>query len=119
MFRWNIVEGLPSVGTFEMGEGNARGDPEAPRAEDGRLAQEWELAEDLDRGLLQDVVSQVDAGKACDVAAQRSIDVAEEFFQSRPVSSLGEKDEKGLVEWQRLLWLDWGVHDRERRHLES
>jgi hypothetical protein len=43
VFRWSVVEGLPAAGAFEMGEGNARGDPEGPGAEDGGLAQERSL----------------------------------------------------------------------------
>jgi len=51
------VEGLPAAGTFEVGEGDTRGDTEGPGAEDGGLAQERQLTEDLEGGFLEDVVA--------------------------------------------------------------
>jgi hypothetical protein len=51
---------LPAAGAFEMGEGDARGNPEDPGAEHGRLATEPELAENLERSLLEDIVSEGD-----------------------------------------------------------
>jgi hypothetical protein len=47
VFRWSLIERLPAAGAFEMREGNTRSDAEGPGAEDGGLAQERELAEDL------------------------------------------------------------------------
>ena len=57
-FRRSGVEGLPAAGAFELGEGNTRGYPEGPWAKDGGLAQERKLPEDLERGLLKDVVGE-------------------------------------------------------------
>jgi hypothetical protein len=42
------VEGLPAAGSFEVGEGNARGDTKRPGPEDRGLAEERKLVEDLD-----------------------------------------------------------------------
>jgi hypothetical protein len=102
-FRRRGVEGLSAAGAFELGEVNARGDPEAPWAKDGGLAQEPKLAEDLERGLLKDVVGEGGAGQTGDIAAQRRINVTEELFQGGPVAGLGEKDEEGLVGRWKLL----------------
>ena len=110
VFGRSVVEGLPAAGVFEMREGNARGDAEGPGAEDGGLAQERKLAEDLDRSLLEDVVGEGSSGKSGDVAAQRRIGVTEELFQGGPVAGLGEKDEKGLVGSRGLLCVGWGAH---------
>jgi hypothetical protein len=97
LFGGQVVEGLPAAGAFEMREGNARGDPEAPRTKDGGFAQEWKLAEYLDRGLLENIVSECDASQPDDVTAQRRVDVMEELFQSGPVAALGKKDKESLV----------------------
>ena len=75
MFRWCFVEGLPAASVFEMREGDTRRDPEGPGAEDGRLAQEPEFAEDLERSLLEDVVGEGGADQTGDVAAQRRIGI--------------------------------------------
>ncbi len=110
MFSWSIVEGLPAAGAFEMRERNTRSDPEGPGAEDGGLAQERELAEDLERSLLEDVVGEGAADQTGDVAAQRRIGVTEKLFQSGPVAGLREEDQQGLVGCQGLLRLSSGVH---------
>jgi len=36
--EWRVVEGLPTVGAFEVGDSDARGDTEGPGMEDSRLA---------------------------------------------------------------------------------
>ena len=110
IFRWCFVEGLPAAGVFEMREGNTRSDPEGPGAEDGGLAQERELAEDLKRSLLKDIVGEGRTGETGDVAAQRRIDVPEKLFECSPVSGLREKDQQGLVRRRGLLRLSSGVH---------
>lgn len=104
------VERLPAAGALEVGEGNAGGDPVNPGAKDGGLAKERQLAKDLKRGLLKDVVGEVDAGEPGDVAAQRRVYVAEELFQRGAVTGLGEKDEDGLVGRLKLL----RTHAQER-----
>jgi hypothetical protein len=38
VFRWCVVEGLPTAGVFEMREGNARSDSEGPGVEDSASA---------------------------------------------------------------------------------
>ena len=81
-FGWSGVEGLPAAGAFEVGEGNARGDPESPGAKDGGLAKERKLAKNLERSLLEDVVGKGGADKAGDIAAQRRIGVTEELFKA-------------------------------------
>src|SRR5580658_4280608 len=48
VFKCQVVEGMPAASMFEMREGNTRSNPEDPCAEDGGLAQERELAEDLE-----------------------------------------------------------------------
>jgi len=110
VFRWSVVKGLPAAGAFEMREGNARGDPEGPGAEDGGLTQQRELAEDLQRGLLEDVVGEGGAGQTGDVTAQRRIGLTEELLQGGPVAGLGEQDEQGLVARRGLLWVSWSLH---------
>jgi len=110
VFRGCVVEGLPAAGVFQMREGNPRSDPEGPGAEDGGLAQEGELAEDLERGLLEDVVGEGVTGEASDVATQRRIGITEELFQCGPVSGLREQDQQGLVGRLGLLRLSSGVH---------
>src|SRR5580692_5933760 len=104
-FSRSGVERLPAAGAFELREGNARGDPEGPWAKDGGLAKERKLAEDLERGLLKDVVGQVGAGETGDISAQRRMSFAEELFQGGPVASLGEEDEESLVGRWKLLRL--------------
>src|SRR5579863_1161161 len=47
-FGWKVVEGLPAVGAFQVADCDPRGDSESPGREDRRLAQERELAENLD-----------------------------------------------------------------------
>jgi hypothetical protein len=71
--------------------------------EDSGLAQEPELAENLDGSLLENVVGEIGASQAGNVAAQRRVAVTEELFQGSPVAGLGEEDEKGLVRGERLL----------------
>jgi hypothetical protein len=93
-----------------MREGNARSDPEGPGAEDGGLAQERELAEDLERSLLEDVVGEGGADKTGDVAAQRRIAITEKLFQCGAVAGLREKDQQGLVGGRGLLRLSSGMH---------
>jgi len=110
VFRWQVVEGMPEAGMFEMREGDTRSDPEGPCAEDGGLAQERELAEDLERSLLEDVVGEGNAGETGDVAAQRRIGVTEKLFQCGPVAGLREKDQQSLIGRRGLLRLRWGVH---------
>ena len=110
VFRWCVVEGLPAAGVFEMREGNTRSDPEGPGAEDGGLAQERELAEDLERSLLEDVVGEGGADETGDVAAQRRIGVTEKLFQCGPVAGLREKDQQSLVGRRGLLRLSSGLH---------
>jgi len=110
VFSRSIVKGLPAAGVLEMGEGNSRSDPEGPGAEDGGLAQERELAEDLERSLLEDVVGQGVADESGDVAAQRRIGVTEKLFQRGPVAGLREKHQQGLVGRRRLLCLSSGLH---------
>jgi hypothetical protein len=110
VFGWCVFERLPATGAFEMREGYTRSDPEGPGAEDGGLAQERELAEDLERSLLEDVVGEGDADKTGDVAAQRCIAITEKLFQRGAVAGLREKDEEGLVRGRGLLRLSSGVH---------
>jgi hypothetical protein len=69
VFSWCVVERLPAAGVFEVRKGNTRSDSEGPGAEDGGLAQELELAEDLERSLLEDVVGEGSADESGDVAA--------------------------------------------------
>ena len=57
-----------------------------PGAEDGGLAQERKLAEDLKRSLLEDVVDEVSADKASDVSAQRCMDIAKKPLQGGPIT---------------------------------
>jgi hypothetical protein len=68
VFRWCVLEGLPAAGVFEMREGNTRSDPEGPRTEDCGLAQVPELAENLERSLLENVVGEGGADQTGDVA---------------------------------------------------
>ena len=96
-FSRSGVERLPAAGAFELGEGNARGDPEGPWAKHGGLAKERKLAEYLEGRLLKDIVGKGSADETGDVAAQRRMNVTEELFQGGPVAGLGEKDEEGLV----------------------
>jgi len=110
VFRWQVVEGMPEAGMFEMREGDTRSDPEGPCAEDGGLAQERELAEDLERSLLEDVVGEVGPGEKADITAQRRISVMEKLLQRAPVAGLREKDQQGLVERRGLLRLSLGGH---------
>ena len=108
--RWQVVDRIPSPGMSEMREGNTRSDTEGPWAEDGGLAQERELAEDLERSLLEDVVGEVGPGKTGDITAQRPVGVMEQLLQCAPVTGLCEKDQQGLVERRGLLRLSSGVH---------
>ncbi len=110
MLGWGVLEGLPTTGAFEMREGDTRGDSERPGTEDGRLAQEWELAEDLDRCFLEDVVGEFGSGEAGDVAAQRGVGFAEELLEGSPVAGLGEQDQERLAGRFRLLRVSLGVH---------
>ena len=90
--EWTVVEGLPAVGAFEVGHSDARGDPEGPGVEDSGLSQETELAENLNGSLLENVVGEIGASQAGDVAAQRRVAVTQELFQGSAVTSLGEED---------------------------
>ena len=96
-FGRGCVEGLPAASAFELGEGDARGDAVGPRTKDGGLAEKRQLAKDLERGLLKDIVGEVGTDEAGDVAAQGCMDVAEELLQRGPVAGLGEEDEEGLI----------------------
>ena len=71
--------------------------------EDSRLAQESELAENLDCSLLENIFGEIGASQAGNVASQRRMAVAEELFQGSPVAGLGEEDEKRLFGGGRLL----------------
>ena len=108
--RWQVVDRIPSPGMSEMREGNTRSDTEGPWAEDGGLAQERELAEDLERSLLEDVVGEGGTNETGDVAAQRRIGLTEKLFECSPVSGLREKDQQGLVGRRGLRRLSSGVH---------
>jgi len=92
-----FVERLPAVGVFEVADRDARGDTESPGMEDSGLAQEPELTENLDGSLLENVVGEIGASQASDVAAQRRVAVTEELFQGSPVAGLGEEHQKSLV----------------------
>ena len=92
-----VVQGLPAVGAFEVADGDARGDTESPGMEDSGLAQEAQLTENLDGSLLENVVGEIGASQARDVAAQRRMAVAEELLQGSPIAGLGEEHEKSLV----------------------
>jgi len=59
---------------------------------------------------LEDVVGEIGASPAGDVAAQRRTAVTEELFQGSPVAGLCEEDEKSLVGGRKLLRMRWGVH---------
>ena len=104
-FRCGGLERLPAARTLQVGERNPRRNAESPGTENGRLAQKRELAEDLKRGLLEDVFGEVAAGKARDVAAQGRIADMEELLQGGAVSCLGEKNKQGLVGGRKLLRL--------------
>jgi len=101
--EWRVVESLPAVGPFEVADRDARGDTESPGMEDRGLAQERELTENLYRSLLENVVGEIGASHAGDVAPQRPMAVTEELFQRSPVAGLGEQDKKSLVGGRRLL----------------
>ena len=111
---WGVVEGLEAGGSLEVGEGDAGGDAEGPGAEDGGLAEMGELAEDLEGGLLEDVVCEGGAGEVSDVAAEGGVGVAEELLEGGAVAGLGEEDEQGLAGWGGFLGLGWVVHAGER-----
>jgi hypothetical protein len=106
--RRSGVERLPAAVALELGEGDPRGYSKGPWAKDGGLAKEMKLAEDLQRGLLKDVVCEGRSNKAGDVAAQWRMDITEELFQCGPVAGLGEKNEEGFVGRWKLR----RVHDR-------
>ena len=95
---------------FQMREGNTRSDPKRPRAEDSGLAQEPELAEDLERSLLEDIVGEFGTRQTGDLAAQRRVDVTEKLFQCSPVAGLRKKDQQSLVVRRVLLRLRSGMH---------
>ena len=114
VFSWCVVERLPAAGVFEVRKGNTRSDSEGPGAEDGGLAQELELAEDLERSLLEDVVGEGSADESGDVAAQRRMGVTEKLFQCGPIAGLREKDQQSLVGRRGLLRLSSGVHASKR-----
>ena len=46
---------------------------------------------------MEDVVGEISASQAGDVAAQRRMAVTEELFQGSPVTGLGEEHKKRLV----------------------
>jgi hypothetical protein len=106
-FGRSRVERLPEARALELREGNARSDAEGPWAKDGGLAKEMELAKDLQRGLLKDVVGEGRSNKPGDVPAQRRMNISKELFQSSPIAGLGEKNEKGFVGRRKLR----RVHD--------
>ena len=110
LFKWCVFERLPATSVFKMREGNTRSDPEGPGTENGGFAQERQLAEDLERSLLEDVVGECRADETGDVAAQRRIGVTEKLFQCGPVAGLREKDQQSLVGRRGLLRLSWGMH---------
>ena len=93
-----------------MRESNSRSDSKGPGAEDGRLAQEREFAEDLQRSLLQDVIGEGCTRETSNVATQRRIGVAEKLFQRCPVAALRQKDQKGWVGRRGLRRFGSGVH---------
>ena len=77
-----------------------------------RRVQAWKTAGSRKNGslrkiwigsLLENVVDEIGASQAGNVAAQRRVAVTEELFQGSPVAGLGEEDEKGLVGGGRLL----------------
>lgn len=74
------------------------------------LPQERELTENLDGSLLENVVGEIGASQARNVAAQRRMAVTEKLFQGIPVAGLGEEDEKSLVGRRKLLRMRWGMH---------
>lgn len=115
LFRQCVVEGLPAVSVLEMREGNPGSDAKRPGSEDGRFAQVRQLAEDLERGFLEDVFGESGAGEAGDVAAQGRIGVAEKLFQRGPVAGLREKDQQSWVGRRGLLCWSLVVHAGERR----
>jgi hypothetical protein len=110
VFRRCVVKRLPAAGTVEMREGNTRSDPECPGTEDGRLAQEPELPEYLERSLLENVVGEGGADKTSDVAAQGRIGITQKLFQCGPVPALREKDKERLLGGRGLLRLSSGLH---------
>ena len=79
-------------------------------AASGGLVQESELAEDLNRGFLEDIVGEIGASQAGDVASQRRIRITEKLFQCAPVAGLGEEHKESLVGWRGLLRAEWSVH---------
>src|SRR5580698_170679 len=107
---WRFVEGLPAVVAFEVCDSDPRRDTKRPGLEDSGLAQEPELAENLDRSLLQNVIGEIGPRQARDVAPQRRVAVAEKLFQGSPVAGLGEQHQKRLVGLEWLLRMRWGVH---------
>jgi hypothetical protein len=84
LIKRSAIEGLPAASPLEVREGNAQGDAEGPGTEDGWLAKERELAEDLERSFPEDFVGEVGTGKTGDVAAQRRVGVREELLQGGP-----------------------------------
>ena len=93
-----------------MREGNTGSDAEGPGAENGGLPEERELAEDLERSLLEDVVGESSADEMGDVTAQRRIGITEKLFQCSSVAVLREKDQESLVgRWVLLRWSS-GLH---------
>ena len=110
VYGWCVVERLPAAGMFEMREGNTGSDPERPWTEDGRLAQERKLAEDLERSLLENVVGEGGADETPDVPPQWRIGVMKQLFQCGPVAGLREKDQQSLVGRRGLRRWSWGVH---------
>ena len=77
-----------------MREGNTGSDAEGPGAEDGGLPEEGELAEDLERSLLEDVVGM-------QPEAERGVEPsAHDGFEPRPVL-LEHPAESGPVEQRR------------------
>jgi hypothetical protein len=59
---------------------------------------------------LENVVGEIGASQAGDVAAQRRMVVTEELFQGCPIAGLGEEHKKSLVGGRKLLRMRWGVH---------
>ncbi len=85
-----VFDRLPAVRLLEMCEGDAGGDTEAPRAEDGRLAQIVQFAKDLNRGFLQDVVGKVCDGEPADIGAQWPVRMMQQPLASGAISALGQ-----------------------------
>lgn len=110
VIQWCFLERLPTAGVFEMRESNSRGDAERPRAEYGGLKQVGELAEYLERSLLENVVGEGGARETGDIAAQGHIGVAKKLFQCGPIAGLRKKDQQGMAGFLELRRWRLSVH---------